>query len=190
VPVPKRVYELLSQQIIDDYGITEGRCLDVGAGEGQMGLEVARRSDLFVYMLDINAESLARAAVRGNELALLPRIAVIKAAVERMPFIDDYFDIIISRGSIFFWEDKAQGFREIYRVLKPAGVAFVGGGTSRYMPKEEAEEFSAWAREAHQERNPDWGTKSSSENLVRALNESGIPYNLITGYGTWVEIKK
>jgi ubiquinone/menaquinone biosynthesis C-methylase UbiE len=189
--VPKRVYELLAQQIIDDYGITQGRCLDVGAGEGQMGLEIAKISSLSLYLLDVKPESLKRAEEKSSELGLLSRTVIIDAPVERIPFLDEYFDLIISRGSIFFWEDQASGLKEIHRVLRPGGVAFVGGGTSRYMPKKEADEFFAWARESHRKHNPDWDNKSNKQNLIKALERAEISdYDLMTDHGTWIEIKK
>jgi ubiquinone/menaquinone biosynthesis C-methylase UbiE len=189
--VPKRIYEFLAQQIVEDYGIVEGRCLDVGAGKGQIGLEVALRSSLFMFMLDIKEESLAEAETISKELGLQSRTATIKAPVEQIPFLDNYFDIVISRGSINFWDDRAQGLKEIYRVLKPGGVGFLGGGSSRLLPKEEQEAFSAWARESHRKFKPDWEQRSSSEKLIEDIEKAGIPdYNLKTGYGMYIEFRK
>jgi ubiquinone/menaquinone biosynthesis C-methylase UbiE len=45
-----------------------------------------------------------------------------------MPFPDNFADLIVSRGSVFFWEDKVGAFEEIYRVLKPNGRTYIGGG--------------------------------------------------------------
>jgi SAM-dependent methyltransferase len=45
-----------------------------------------------------------------------------------MPFTDGAVDLVVSRGSLPFWENRSRAFREIYRVLKPGGVAYVGGG--------------------------------------------------------------
>jgi hypothetical protein len=42
--------------------------------------------------------------------------------------------LVVSRGSLWFWDDQVKGPQEIYRVLKPGGVAFVGGGLGRYTP--------------------------------------------------------
>ena len=38
------VYPLLARQILLDYGITFGNCLDVGGGAGYLAIELAQRS--------------------------------------------------------------------------------------------------------------------------------------------------
>ena len=47
---------------------------------------------------------------------------------ESMPFEDNFADLIVSRGSMFFWNDQTKVFKEIYRVLKPNGMAYIGCG--------------------------------------------------------------
>ena len=191
MPVSQKVYQLLAQQIIDDYGITGGRCLDIGTGEGALGLEIAKRSALLVYMLDVKDESLVKAEANNRECELSSRTTVIKSPVEELPFIDDYFNLVVSRGSIFFWEDKSRGLTEIYRVLKPGGVAYVGGGTSRYMSAAEIEDFFRWASPVHRQAYPDWDKIRSPEYLQEVLRKADInDYKIITEAGTWIEIKK
>jgi ubiquinone/menaquinone biosynthesis C-methylase UbiE len=42
-----------------------------------------------------------------------------------LPFEDALFDIAISFGSIKHWPDEVRGLKEIRRVLKPDGLAFI-----------------------------------------------------------------
>jgi ubiquinone/menaquinone biosynthesis C-methylase UbiE len=187
----KEIYEYLAQQIIEDYKITEGRCLDIGTGVGMLGLEVGKRSSLQVYLLDIDPEGLLKAESNCRDFGLASRTCIVRAPVEDLPLIDSYFDLVISRGSIFFWKDRAKGLSEVYRVLKTGGVAYIGGGVSRLMPRDQAEEFVRWARPRHHEQHPDWDDKNSLEIFKGLLITAGIQnYSLSSENGTWIEIKK
>jgi ubiquinone/menaquinone biosynthesis C-methylase UbiE len=191
MPVDQKIYEYLAQQIIQDYGITDGRCLDIGTGQGNMGLALAKRTSLQLSLLDVNQESLAIALVSSEESGLQSRVNIIKSGVEQMPFLDNYFNLIVSRGSVFFWQSQTDGFREAYRVLRPGGVAYIGGGTSRLMPKEEREAFFQWARPRHRDSIPDWEKKNSEPYLRECLENAGISnYKITKETGTWIEIRK
>jgi ubiquinone/menaquinone biosynthesis C-methylase UbiE len=187
----KEIYEYLGQQIVDDYKITAGRCLDIGTGAGILGLDVGKRSSLQVYLLDIDPEGLLKAESNCRDSGLASRTCIVRAPVEDLPFIDSYFDLVISRGSIFFWKDRVKGLSEVYRVLKTGGVAYIGGGVSRLMPRDQAEEFVRWARPRHHEQHPDWDDKNLLEIFKGLLITAGIQnYSLSSENGTWIEIKK
>ena len=49
-----RTYPQTARRIIDQYGITEGRCLDIGAGTGRLEIELTKISNLNLIGLDIN----------------------------------------------------------------------------------------------------------------------------------------
>ncbi len=187
----KEIYKYLAQQIIEDYHITEGRCLDIGTGVGMLGLELGKRSSLQAYLLDVDAEGLLKAETNSRDSGLASRTCIIRAPVEDLPFIDCYFDLVVSRGSIFFWKDRVKGLSEVYRVLKPGGMAYIGGGVSRLMPRDQAEEFVRWARPRHHEQHPNWDDENSIEIFKKLLSTAGIvSYKLSEENGTWIEIKK
>jgi len=52
------VYPVLARQIVDDYGITTGICLDIGTGPGYLGLEIAKITKVIVYLADIDEKVL------------------------------------------------------------------------------------------------------------------------------------
>jgi ubiquinone/menaquinone biosynthesis C-methylase UbiE len=130
------IYPILAAQILDDYGIRNGKCLDIGAGPGLLGIEIARQSELKVTSLDISSEMGEIARGLARERGVQERVKILNADVHAIPLEDNYFDLIVSRGSFIFWSDKVQAFREIYRVLKPGGVAYVGGGDGKKWPRE------------------------------------------------------
>lgn len=191
-----RIYLLLARQIVDEYKITKGVCLDAGSGTGQLGIELAKLTSLKVYLLDIDTKVIATAS-KNIRLAGMPdRVSVLQGNAEQMPFEGNTVDLIVSRGSIFFWNDKSQGLREIYRVLKPGGIAFIGGGVSRYLSQWEREIFVKW-REAELEKESEkkreeWYKLRSPDYFYQLLKDAGISnFKIIPDPpGIWVEIRK
>lgn len=124
----KPVYPLIADQILAYTGITQGTCLDMGCGGGYLGLALARKSNLYVRFLDQNSDMLAIVEKNLAEEGLAGRGEALLANVEDIPLPDASVDLAVSRGSVFFWEDHAAAFREIYRVLAPGGMTYIGGG--------------------------------------------------------------
>lgn len=188
------IYPLLAQQIIDDYQIKKGRCVEIGSGDGKLGLELVKRAGLHVYIVDINKDVLEKALSRACDAGLADRTSSIQADVERLPFVNDFADLIVSRGSIFFWNDKPRGLSEIYRVLKAGGVAFVGGGLSRYISEQEREEFirARTAELKDEQSRKEWERVRSPEYFRQNLRQAGIShFKLIADPpGIWTEIVK
>jgi ubiquinone/menaquinone biosynthesis C-methylase UbiE len=122
------IYPYLARCIKEKFGISKGVCVDVGSGPGSLAIALARITRLHVYSLDIK-EGMTQVALRNIAKAgLASRVTAVTADVCRMPFDDGSVDLVVSRGSLPFWEDRGGAFREIYRVLKPGGTAYVGGG--------------------------------------------------------------
>jgi ubiquinone/menaquinone biosynthesis C-methylase UbiE len=125
------IYPVLAEQIIDECCITRGVCVDMGTGPALLALQVAKRTNLIIYALDLSEEMLKVARENVGEAGLNGKVVPICGDVHVMPFKNGFADLIISRGSLPFWCDKVKAFREIYRVLKVGGLTFIGGGLGR-----------------------------------------------------------
>ena len=183
------IYQLMAQQVVDDYGITEGTYVDVGCGGGQMLINMAQLSgDLECVGVDIEPEILAVARENVAEAGFDDRIRFVSGDVHKIPLPDDYADMVFSRGSIPFWRDRVKAFQEIYRVLKPGGIAFIGGGGSRYLTEDYYKQIKApWVTPEERKKFniPEFAS------LDKILSQTGIPtYRIIHEGGHWAEIRK
>ena len=146
------VYPLLASQILARSAITSGVCLDLGSGGGYLGLALAFRSRLRVCLLDESEDMKAIAERNIEELQLTSRVVAICGDVHNIPLKSGSVNLVVSRGSIYFWDDLAQVLREIWRVLAPGGQVCIGGG---FGSKELREEIIRKMRE----KEPDWQPK-------------------------------
>jgi len=186
------IYPAIAENIIRRFGITKGVCIDIGSGPASLSIAVARISDLSVTALDYSDEMHEAAAKNIAKAGLSERISLMCGDVHNLPLDDDYADLIISRGSMFFWDDIHKAFREIYRILKPGGKTYIGGGFGN---KELFESVSAEMIR----KNPEWkefARKNMSEENVNRfktmLKDIGVPdYEVILGdEGFWIIISK
>ena len=98
------------------------RGLDVATGPGTLAIPAARSA--VVTAVDFSPEMVARVEARAAEhrVALTARVADGQA----LPFDDGSFDAAFSMFGLFMFPDRAAGFRELARVLRPGGRAVVG----------------------------------------------------------------
>lgn len=122
------IYPDIARAIVERTGIRAGRLLDVGCGAGHMGFAVMDLGDFTADFCDISPRAVELARQRVPERGYAGAVTVHIADVHALPFPDRSFDLIISRGSIPFWDNQAKAITELYRVLKPAGLAYIGGG--------------------------------------------------------------
>ena len=184
------IYPVIAEQVFAWSGIRDGLCLDLGSGPGLLSVALAEKSDLTVIALDADP-AMARIA-QETAAGRTDRVAPVIGDVHRMPVRDDTASLIVSRGSLFFWEDRVQAFREIERVLRPGGVAFVGGSFGTAALRDTI--FAQMQR-----RNPNWDRdvarrsgQATPDQLRRELAASAVACSRIREEeaGFWVEIRK
>lgn len=185
------VYRYVARQIVQDYAAGRKSCLDLGCGEGQMTVEIAGLSDLEVTGLDIEPEVLELARRYADECGVdESRVHWVCADVHALPYPDGSFDLVVSRGSMPFWRDQEAAVREIRRVLRPGGVAFIGGGSGRLCPVEVWNSVRPGG-DVGKEVGEVFDFPFPMGNMHALMTRAGIcDYRAINEGGHWVEFHK
>jgi ubiquinone/menaquinone biosynthesis C-methylase UbiE len=190
------VYPVIAQQIVAHTGVASGTCVDIGCGGGYLGAALARISDLFVHFIDQSADmiALAERTIAGHDLQ--SRTAARQGDVTDIDLPDACVDLVVSRGSVFFWEDLPRAFKEIYRILAPQGWAYIGGGFGSRELKESIEREMA----SRGKSTGPFGDKvrrnlgpETRNRFVTALETAGIDsYSILQSddIGLWLVMRK
>lgn len=100
--------------------------LDLGCGPGALALRLARRRpscalagvDLSPAMVRLARSRLRREGMEG-------RLRFAEGNATALPFPEASFDLVLSTLSLHHWRDRAGAMREIHRVLRPDGEAWI-----------------------------------------------------------------
>jgi ubiquinone/menaquinone biosynthesis C-methylase UbiE len=104
-----------------DFCSLEGKCLEVGCGNGKSSQEIVRRFDVKLTSVDIDPKQvdLARQNLAGA------KVEVQKADATNLPFQDSGFDSVIETFVLVHIKDYPKALNEINRVLKKNGSFFL-----------------------------------------------------------------
>lgn len=132
-------YPYVVKDILEYCQPEKGFWIDLGAGEGQVAIPLIEATGNPVIMLDPNFEAMSKGMETARQMGLGDRLFAVEGVAEDLPFPDSSVDLVISRGAIFFFDDPVKGLQEVYRVLRPGGKAYIGGGAGSGYPKEAVE---------------------------------------------------
>ena len=183
------LYPAFAKQMVQDYGLKAGVAVDVGSSCGGFAMELARQTAMKVYAIDIDTATVRLCGALVDQAELTGRVVPIEGDALDLPLRDNFADFVFSRGSIPFWPDQVQGLKECYRILKPGGVAYVGGGFGRLLDPE----IRAKLVRDHQnwKKKPDgW---QDLDDLDKKAEQAGLPrFRFLTepDVGWWLEIRK
>ncbi len=143
----KDIYPQIAKQIVERSGKNTGTVLEVGCGTAILSRNLCLLGNFCIFALDLEIEMIntAYGFIKKENKQIIP----VLGNVENMPFCSHTFDLVVSRGSMFFWDDKIKAFSEIYRVLKKNGVAYIGGGFGNKQLKQKIESIML-------KKNPNW----------------------------------
>jgi SAM-dependent methyltransferase len=99
------------------------RVLDIGCGTGWLPRMIAAKvPEGSVVGIDVSDEMIARAQ---RASAGVDNLSFYLGGVDSIPAFDSTFTKVISVESAYYWPDPARGIREMYRVLKAEGSAWI-----------------------------------------------------------------
>jgi tocopherol O-methyltransferase len=101
------------------------KIIDVGCGIGGSTLYLAEKFNAEATGITLSPLQAARATQRAQEFKLEGKTQFQVADALKMPFEDNFFDLVWSLESGEHMPDKTQFLQECYRVLKPGGTLIV-----------------------------------------------------------------
>ncbi len=117
-----------SKMVVEMAMIKPGdKVLDVGCGSGNLTLTAKKYTGKSGSVYGIAAAPEMIEVARKKASQLRTEVVFDVGLIEKLPFADATFDVVISRLVIHHLPDdlKRQSFTEILRVLKPGGTLFI-----------------------------------------------------------------
>lgn len=111
-------------EILDRYDWDGKHVLDVGCGQGTL-VNYLPLFGATTFGVDMSSMSLRRAAAGADELSHSDRVHISTADAEHLSFPNACFDTVLSFGVLHHTPDTCGGVKELWRVLKPSGLAIV-----------------------------------------------------------------
>lgn len=100
--------------------------LDCGCGGGANIRALLKRCpEGVVKGIDYSPVSVEKTRNLNETAMQAGRCAVMQGSVMDMLFASSQFDAVTAFETVYFWPDLPQGFREVYRVLKPGGTFLI-----------------------------------------------------------------
>lgn len=123
-PFMKDFYREVAEEVSSKVSLE--KILDIGTGPGYVPLEIARRSQNFeIKAVDISPAMVRIASKNAEDTGLSGRVQFQYGSAENIPFGNGYFDLIISTISFHHWARPKECLKEIHRVLKNSGEAWI-----------------------------------------------------------------
>ncbi|MCP4575234.1 MAG: class I SAM-dependent methyltransferase [Deltaproteobacteria bacterium] len=186
----RKIYPFLVSQIAELYEKDSGTVLELGPFSGGISMALAKQYPEFrITIADESPQVLDYFKAEINASGLSGDIEIRKTALTSLNFSDFQFDLVIFRGAFFFLDNGGEILKEIFRVLKEGGRAFIGGGYGKDTPSALIHEIADESRALNDKLGRNRISVEELEGIIRnaALDDS---CRIVEEGGLWVIMKK
>lgn len=167
------VYTEAAQLALTNAGVSKGYCLVLGAGEGRLAYEIAKRSGLYVIGLEVDPAKAAAARANLMQAGVYgSRVAIHQDINELFPHPDYFANLIVSE-ELLINGSMPYSSREIFRMLHPYT------GTVLFGNKDGNLDISSWA--AADMAMSSFSDVASAQGVTWKIARRGE----LSGFGTW-----
>lgn len=103
---------------------------DIGSGTGNISIPLSKMGHT-VYAIDFS-----QIGHQLHKAKFDSAITILHDITNRLPFDDNFFDVVISNNTLYTIKrsDRSKIFKEIYRIVKPGGIAVISNLTTSFSP--------------------------------------------------------
>jgi ubiquinone/menaquinone biosynthesis C-methylase UbiE len=117
-------YTKVADEIVSSF--QQGLMLDLGTGPGYLPIEILKRSsDIKIVGVDLSRRLIHMARENALRAGLSDRLNFEFGNSSKLRFDDGAFDMVMSTGMLHSLKQPVKVFKELYRVLKKGGQAWV-----------------------------------------------------------------
>jgi len=117
-------YREVAEEVVAVFN--SGALLDLGTGPGNLPVEIIKRApEIQIVGIDLSRRLIRMARSRVQSMNLSKHISFEVANAANLRFADDSFDMVISTGMLHSLKKPSNVLKEIYRVLKQGGEAWI-----------------------------------------------------------------
>jgi len=183
------VQPFLARQIEELYGRRDGNILEIGPFSGLIFALARKNVGQSFLIAAFPKAAIALYRKEAQKRGLEDQVRIIGSNSSLIGVSDDSVDLAIFRGALFFPKLFHVDFGAIYRTLREAGIAFVGGGFGKYTPPEVISQIGKRSEELNAAMGRVRVTVQSVRDQLRS-SQLERRFEITTEGGLWVVMKK